>query len=159
MIVFNGCLTGAAKKYYIDKMMKAGTKLLIILFSMTIPFWVFFSLKIQVLIEGMCTILVTILLLPVVFRLCVSKKEKERINLKKVSIKDGEIKAISEKNSVCNNLSKVKEVRDYGEFYDIVFPSIYFISIYVCQKDLLSTGTLEEFELLFGEKIVRCNTD
>jgi len=49
----------------------------------------------------------------------------------------------------------VKKVYDYGEFY---FISFYFgkISCYfICQKSLLTQGTIEDFEKLFDGKIVK----
>ena len=52
-------------------------------------------------------------------------------------------------------IDSVKRVVDYGEWYDFVFyysdRDLYF----VCQKSLLTKGTLEEFEALFEGKIVR----
>ena len=52
-------------------------------------------------------------------------------------------------------IDDVKKIIDYGEFYDFVFTfsarDIYF----VCQKDLLVCGTIEEFESLFEGKIER----
>ena len=52
-------------------------------------------------------------------------------------------------------LNEVKRVYDYRCWYylEIDFGDPYFI----CQKDLLTEGTLEEFEALFEGKIVRMN--
>lgn len=53
-------------------------------------------------------------------------------------------------------LSSVKKVIDEGEWYDIVFK--YDNSWYwVIQKDLITKGTIEEFEKLFEGKIIRKN--
>lgn len=52
-------------------------------------------------------------------------------------------------------ISDVKTITDYGTFYRIRF---YFPNLspsYLCQKDLLVEGTIEEFEKLFEGKIVR----
>jgi hypothetical protein len=72
--------------------------------------------------------------------LCVTKKEKQRMNLKKIKIINGRIFSFSENSKTTNKLSSVKCVRDYGDFYDIVFPCFFFVSVYVCQKDLISKG-------------------
>lgn len=48
----------------------------------------------------------------------------------------------------------VKKVIDYGDFYDIVFCVPRWRNC-VCQKDLITQGTIEEFEQLFEDKIVR----
>ena len=48
----------------------------------------------------------------------------------------------------------VKKVLDYGSFYFIKF---YFdgSTLYLCQKDLIVKGTIEEFEELFADRLVR----
>lgn len=52
----------------------------------------------------------------------------------------------------CN---KIKKIIDVGGFYYIYFKFPYIASKFVCQKDLLKTGTLEEFEEMFKDKIIR----
>ena len=49
--------------------------------------------------------------------------------------------------------SLVKEIWDFGEWYDIRTDGNY--GKFICQKDLISEGTLVEFESLFADKIVR----
>lgn len=56
-------------------------------------------------------------------------------------------------NAVVFGLDKVKSVTDYGAFYDIK-ADMWPIHFY-CQKDLLTQGTLEYFEKLFADKLVR----
>ncbi|MBR2340895.1 MAG: hypothetical protein IKA72_00605 [Clostridia bacterium] len=52
-------------------------------------------------------------------------------------------------------LSKVKIVKDWGEWYEIIFFFPHKSIGYICQKDLIVEGTIEEFEKLFEDKIVR----
>lgn len=47
-------------------------------------------------------------------------------------------------------IENVESVVDYGSYYVIKNPRYIF-----CQKDLLTQGTLEDFEKLFADKIVR----
>ena len=47
-------------------------------------------------------------------------------------------------------IENVESVVDYGSYYDIKNPRHIF-----CQKDLLTQGTLEDFEKLFADKLVR----
>ena len=57
--------------------------------------------------------------------------------------------------SQIEDLSSIKEVVDWGEWYHIRF---YFPGVcpyFVCQKDLITQGTIEEFEKLFEDKLVR----
>ena len=56
-------------------------------------------------------------------------------------------------NAVVFGLDKVESVTDYGAFYDIK-ADMWPIHFY-CQKDLLTQGTLEDFEKLFADKLVR----
>ncbi len=50
------------------------------------------------------------------------------------------------------NVRNVRWVLDFGEWYHIVFRSKFDQGRFVCQKDLLVKGTIEEFESLFEEK-------
>ena len=52
-------------------------------------------------------------------------------------------------------LYEVKKVIDFGAFYSIIFYLPDIDRRFVCQKDLITKGTLEEFEKLFEDKIVR----
>ena len=52
-------------------------------------------------------------------------------------------------------IDSVKTVVDYGEWYHIKFYYQDRDPYFVCQKSLLSQGTIEEFEALFDGKIVR----
>ena len=52
-------------------------------------------------------------------------------------------------------ISKVKKVVDCGDWYFIVFKFLEFSNALACQKDLITKGTIEEFEALFEGKIVR----
>lgn len=52
-------------------------------------------------------------------------------------------------------LYDVKRIIDYGYFYVFIF---YFPNLdkrFICQKDLIVKGTIEEFEQIFEDKIVR----
>jgi hypothetical protein len=49
----------------------------------------------------------------------------------------------------------IKGVRDFGEYYVLIFRGLGNFSQIICQKDLLTNGTIEQFEELFDGKIVR----
>ena len=53
-----------------------------------------------------------------------------------------------------NKLARINKIIDYGECYFITFKNNFTEHI-ICQKDLIVKGTLEDFENLFKEKIVR----
>lgn len=50
---------------------------------------------------------------------------------------------------------KVKKVLDYGEFYYIMVNRFDFVNGVFCQKNLITEGTIEEFEAIFKDKLVR----
>lgn len=50
-------------------------------------------------------------------------------------------------------MKKIKKVLDVGDCYYIIYGDI--SNCIVCQKNLIQEGTIEEFEALFQEKIVR----
>lgn len=50
---------------------------------------------------------------------------------------------------------KVKKVLDYGEFYYIMVNRFDFANGVYCQKSLITEGTIEEFEAIFKDKLVR----
>ena len=52
-------------------------------------------------------------------------------------------------------ICKVKKVVDYGRYYYVFLYRLDPSKGIVCQKDLLTEGTIEEFEELFKEKIIR----
>ena len=53
------------------------------------------------------------------------------------------------------SLSRVKKVIDAGEWYYVIFRFGDIGNSWICQKNLLTQGTIEDFEKLFENKIVR----
>ena len=54
-------------------------------------------------------------------------------------------------------LEDIKEIHDYGDFYSFMFTNGQYTPHFVCQKDLLAKGTIEDFETLFEGKIIKVN--
>ena len=52
-------------------------------------------------------------------------------------------------------INRVKMVKDYGEWYEIIFSKKFFRGYFVCQKDLITRGSIREFEKLFESKIIK----
>ena len=68
---------------------------------------------------------------------------------------DGIIVSQCEKTRREDSIDSVKNVKDNGEWYEINFSGIKHKGFFVCQKDLLTKGTIEEFEKLFEGRIER----
>lgn len=56
---------------------------------------------------------------------------------------------------VSRSMEDVKQVLDFGEWYQITFYFGYRNSFFICQKDLIKEGTIEEFEAMFADKMER----
>ena len=52
-------------------------------------------------------------------------------------------------------IQEVKIVNDYGDWYHMIIPKQ--DKYFIFQKDLITQGTIEEFESIFEDKIVRIN--
>ena len=69
---------------------------------------------------------------------------------------EGLIASISADNNIEMNLDNVDIVYDMGTWYLLKFsPGPNYPPRFLCQKDLVVRGTIEDFEKLFAEKIVR----
>lgn len=73
----------------------------------------------------------------------------------RIRIENGVIINSNFYNQKTKPISKVKKVIDAGEWYYLIFKFGDISNSWVCQKDLITQGTIEEFEKLFENKIVR----
>ena len=73
----------------------------------------------------------------------------------RIVIENDIITCIAEKYVESKSLADVKKVQDFGDFYEFVFPFGKISEKFICQKNLISKGTLEDFENLFAGKIVQ----
>ena len=82
-----------------------------------------------------------------------SKKEKRMLTPKSIVVVGDCITCKTDKAIETKYIDDVKTVKDHGAFYEFIFPFGKVSTNFICQKDLLVKGTLEEFEALFGDKI------
>lgn len=155
MIEFNGYLTGNAQKFFCNQIVKLQQKFIVFttipaLILLFIINYLFFDYIVEPKVILLAFILfISLFLLPKIQ----TKKEKEKITPQKVCVNEDMI--VSKSNALIESryIDDVKEVRDYGEFYYLMFPFGKYSYRFVCQKDLLTQGTLEDFEALFDGKI------
>lgn len=152
MIEFKGDLTGASQEYALKKNSKLIQRFLLLgavcllpssyIISVTFfhSFWIF-------------VLPVLFLVLSIIPRITY-KKYTQQLPIC-IYIDGGTIVINFKFNSQKLDISKVKIVYDYGNFYEIIPKNIFIFSVFICQKDLLTEGTLEEFEALFDGKIVK----
>ncbi len=83
------------------------------------------------------------------------KNSYEQFMPKSVAVENETISAVGKKFFYTRDIVSVKKVVDRGEWYHIYFYFPKKCECFVCEKCLLTKGTLEEFEELFAESLVK----
>ena len=154
MIVFDGYITGVAKRHFTKKSFILGSKICLFAAIVVLPLIIILANR----ISNWNLIWIYILFVissPFIMHFTKSKKERLALTPRKIYTEDGQIVCIADKYEEIKDIQDVKCVYDYGEFYELAFPFGKISEKFICQKDLLSKGSLEEFEALFEDKIVR----
>ena len=154
MIEFTGNFSGKAKKYYNKIERTLGVSIMLIASIIVSPFWIIaFAPMVDIFfaLASYC-IVVAITLLAI----CLVPFDK-KIMPKRIYTEDGEYISVVLENGIeeYKRIDEAKIVYDYGEFYAIKFYFGNKSNKFICQKDLITKGTLEEFEALFEGKIER----
>lgn len=152
MIEFTGVITGEAEKYHRKKERRFGRNLLWLSMILVSPL----AVTMCVLMHWWGMLIIYGALFCAVPLLCCipqSKKEKQNVTPKRIYIIDDYMTAVCGTFEVYKNIKDARQVIDYGAFYDVIF-GIYSTK-FICQKSLLTQGSLEEFEQLFQGKIKR----
>lgn len=154
MIEFSGYIYGTAQKYFFKKSRSLVIKIMLVSILILLPGIIVISFN-----TGLFILLgiyfATIAIVPLCVYIPRSKKEKKAMIPKRVLIEDEYIIAINDKHEDIKQIKDVKMVNDFDEFYEIVFPFGKISSNFICQKNLIFKGSLEEFEDLFNGKIVK----
>ena len=152
MIVFEGQISGECKKGVFRRSAKFaffGGLMSSIIFS--IP-----TIIVAITVHWLA-LLFFLILIPLPFLATITPNEKDLPTYlpSKVTIdtKAGEITAESSRFCTDAYIDDVVKVLDYGEWYLIDVGDR--DGRFICQKDLLTSGTLEEFEEIFKDKICR----
>ena len=161
-IEFNGMITGKTKKFYYRKealswvcliacIWICGSIIVPIAFPLMLGRFIDIDLLGYLLCMVICLIIFcTLALLAVFFK---------KYNLKKISFDCRNLYIFKGKREITVPISGIKQIEDYGDFYRIKLYVVSYIGydfdIFICQKNLLTKGTLEEFEKMFDNKIVR----
>lgn len=158
MIEFKGYLTGISQKYFCNQIVKL--QRIFIIFTCIPAFFLIYLFAYLYwggdIVEPK-SIIVALVLFAIVYMLprIQTKKEKEKITPRRVYIENDIIICQSNALVESRSIQDVKEVRDYGGFYYLVFPFGKYSYRFVCQKDLLTSGTIADFEAMFVGKIKR----
>jgi len=154
MIEFKGELTGESRKFLIKLQQKGQIAVAIIL---TILFVVptFIAAFAWDYIAFIALLPLGMFIIPLMFP---PDKSTQKLFMPKrvyIDLADKVIVKECEKQESYHMIDAVETVIDYGEWYYFIFELASRDLYFVCQKNLLSQGTLEEFESLFEGKIER----
>ena len=153
-IEFNGYLTGSTYQYYHKRSRILGRNIMLITAAIMFPGMVSLALTTKYYVFfGVYGLLV--LLLPLATLIPKRKLEAMAITPKRIYIEDEYIVCVTDRFSESKLIEDVKCVREFDEFYEMIFPFGKVSEKFVCQKSLLTKGSLEEFEALFAGKINR----
>ena len=152
MIEFKGPLTGEAEKFLLKQQTKILSRtMLIVTILFGVPI-VLCSIYVRPLI---LLFLLPILMLLVYSLMTPSKKDQMMFMPKRIFIdlEENMIVHQCEKMERFHSLDSVQTIFDYGECYYFKFDYANRDMYFVCQKDLISQETIDEFEELFKDKI------
>lgn len=78
---------------------------------------------------------------------------------KRITIENGKLikEGNSEKSYVVREIQHVKKITDEGDWYQRIFYFPHKVGDCICQKDLITQGSIEEFENIFEGLIVKKN--
>lgn len=153
---FDGYLTGIAEKHFFKRSRILGQKIILWSALLIAPSVLSFAIRLKV--WSAVAIFVGLFMCIMLFvSIPQSKKGRTQITPKKIVIEHDYIVCVAEKYTETRLVSDVKLVKDFGEYYELCFPFGKLSDKFVCQKSLLTKGTIQEFERLFNGKIVRQN--
>ncbi len=154
MIEFNGYLTGSALKHLRKCYFKIMCGVISIAFIICV---VIMACIIGVEEWGLTILLLTpvYLIFCVLFPYLFMKFDKTHIP-KQITISNDTILCITDEiGADSRKIEQIKEVRDYSEYYVVICKGLNIPPHFICQKDLLTQGSIDEFESLFAVKIKR----
>ncbi|MBR7116898.1 MAG: hypothetical protein IKC87_04235 [Clostridia bacterium] len=155
MIEFKGEMIGKAKKFILGRHSKVQKIAFIGTAVVLLPVIIVLSILIEFPL-GMLLYIPLAMIVGFAF-IPPSKSDQQTFVPKRLFIdtEEGTIVSQAEKRESFHMIEAVDEVVDYGEWYHFVFRFEDRDPYFVCQKSLLTEGTLEEFEQLFEGKIER----
>ena len=156
MIIFEGELTNKSKSFLQRKSFEYLLCSLIAPLILLGFLFVYFAISFSNLIFIFVYLLICALFVVITYIYTHSNEEQKENNIRSIRIEYNELTVIKDGKitSQTKEFDDIKEIYDMGEFYWINFylpKSMYFL----CQKNLVKSGSIEEFESLFKDKIVR----
>lgn len=153
-IEFNGRLTGNTLKNYRKRAFKQNLFTYVFFLDCGLPCWFFICWFIMPVKYILCIVVPLLVALSVILPCLKSKLEKDKFVPKNITVKNGTITYVSDAVTQSIGTQQIKYVKDCDEYYELILAGFFKYSpAFICQKDLLSQGSLDEFEALFQGKI------
>lgn len=156
MVEFNGYISGKSEKYYWNKSRRIVQICFLLAALVLLPMMVILSLNFKswwILIAHCLLYFIGVPVLTIIIP--IGKKQRFDFTPKRIFTNGDYIVCEGNKYKESRLIYDVRKVIDHGEFYELLFPFGKKSEKFICQKELLSKGTLEEFEALFIGKIQR----
>ncbi len=155
MIEYNGYITGDAMNYYFKALRKSTS--IVVLTSLAIVFPIILILGVFLRFHIIIPLyLLLMIILPLMAFVPQNEKDLKLDTPKHILFDKKTISFITDRSSKTYDYGDVKYVEEHEDFYVIVLRAKFIINIrLVCQKELISHGTIEQFEKLFESKIVK----
>ena len=158
MIEFSGPLTGTARSAFIRKQKQVGAIILFPVFLFTL-LNIFLIGKVVLHDDAFIyAMLIALFVSAVILFIPKGKNEFSSTLPKKVYADSRRIVCISEQRSETKLISDVRKVVDHGEYYEVFFTFGKGSNCFICQKNLLTKGSLTKFESLLNNKIIKSNS-
>ena len=151
MIEFSGTLSKNCKKYIIKRARK------ISLIGSSLVSFIFLIPSIILTCNNLIYLMFVIVLImfPLFSFFPLSDKSLQYLIPEKIEISNDIIISKGKKYEFAREISSVKKIIDFGDWYHIFFIYPDRSENFICQKSLIVKGTIEEFETMFEDKIVR----
>lgn len=153
MIEFNGNMSDACKQF----MIKMDKRYIIIILLIASLFVIIPIIIFAVMWDGLCALFLIVFVVMFLFVIFYKyPKEKYSFIIPDKIVIDKDIMYSESKDFYCSrDPFYIKIIIDYGEWYHIKFILPLRSKNFVCEKALITQGTIEEFEKMFEGKIKR----
>lgn len=153
MIKFQGEISDKNKKFFINKI-----KIMLFLSFFIPSLLILIPFIILVFIDSILylSVVVFLILFPLIF-LVIKNKYYEDMLPNEIIINDNTIICVGEKFRYEMEFTDISKIIDYGDCYKILFKIPCNNQSFICQKDLIVDGSIEEFEIIFKNKIRKKN--
>lgn len=151
MICFSGEISNISKRFLVKTETKSSIVIIIVCLIVSVPLIIASFVEDWIYAIG----IIPLILMCIISFIPPKGKVLDTIFPRKICIINEIITLECLNYKTYRKISNVKKVLDYGDWYQIIFKFPHKSFRFLCQKNLITEGTIEDFETLFKGKIVR----